>query len=295
MTNSFTEHITWRDLVTRTAEVIGNRTIAKWLAEHASGVEGAEFTSILDDLVNERSGLHLNAMIARYLAGEPVQYVMGRWSFRHLDLMVDSRVLIPRPETELLVDIVLGHALQRSRDFGRPAVIADLGTGSGAIGLAVLQEMPLGSAEVWMTDESDDALHVARANATGVGRAAVGARFAVGNWYDALSDDYAQGFDVVVSNPPYIAVGDTEVAESVLAYEPATALFAGKDGLVDIRLIVAGAPQWLTPGGLLAVEIGYTQGNVVAELFTAQGLMNITVHKDLSGHNRFVSGVMPNR
>lgn len=293
MTNTFDEHITWRDLVARTTQTTGDTLIAKWLCEHAAGVEGSEFREILDELVNERSGIHLNAMVERYVAGEPVQYVMGRWAFRHLDLMVDARVLIPRPETELLVDIVKGHALQRSRDYGRPVVIADLGTGTGALGLSLLQEMPLGSAEVWMTDESEDALHVARANAAGIGRAAAGARFALGSWCDALSADYIGGFDVIVSNPPYIANGDPEVDASVLNYEPGSALFAGSDGLDDIRIIVRDSPQWLMPGGLLALEIGYTQGEVVTELLVAHGLTNVLVHKDLSGRNRFVTGLMP--
>jgi release factor glutamine methyltransferase len=293
MTNSFTEHITWRDLLARTTESTGDKLIAKWLCEHAAGVEGSEFTDILDDLVTERSGLHVTAMVARFIAGEPVQYVMGRWAFRHLDLMVDARVLIPRPETELLVDIVKGHALQRSRDYGRPVVVVDLGTGTGALGLSLLQELPLGSAEVWMTDESEDALHVARANAAGIGRAASGARFAHGSWFEALPADYEEGFDIVVSNPPYIANDDPEVDDAVLKYEPSTALFAGLDGLDDIRIIVRDAPQWLMSGGLLALEVGHTQSGVVADLMTAHGFVNVSIHKDLSGHNRFVSGVRP--
>ena len=293
MTNSFTENITWRDLLARTTESTGDKLIAKWLCEHAAGVEGSEFTDILDDLVTERSGLHITAMVARFIAGEPVQYVMGRWAFRHLDLMVDARVLIPRPETELLVDIVKGHALQRSRDYGRPVVIADLGTGTGALGLSLLQELPLGSAEVWMTDESEDALHVARANAAGIGRAASGARFAHGSWFKALPADYEEGFDIVVSNPPYIANDDPEVDDAVLKYEPSTALFAGPDGLDDIRIIVRDAPQWLMSGGLLALEVGHTQSGVVADLMVSHGFVNVSIHKDLSGHNRFVSGVRP--
>lgn len=293
MTNSYTEHITWRDLLVRTTKSTGDKLIAKWLCEHAAGVEGSEFTEVLDELVSERSGVHLNSMVARFIAGEPVQYVMGRWAFRHLDLMVDARVLIPRPETELLVDIVKGHALQRSRDYGRPVVIADLGTGTGALGLSLLQELPLGSAEVWMTDESEDALHVARANAAGIGRAASGARFAHGSWYAALPTEYEEGFDIVMTNPPYIANGDPEVDEAVLKYEPHIALFAGTDGLDDIRVLVRDAPRWLMSGGLLALEIGHTQGALVADLMTAHGFVSVSVHKDLSGHNRFVSGVRP--
>ena len=172
-------------------------------------------------------------------------------------------------------------------------MIADLGTGTGALGLSLLQEMPLGSAEVWMTDESEDALHVARANAAGIGRAAAGARFAHGSWFDALLADDRGGFDVIVSNPPYIAIGDPEVDASVLNYEPSSALFAGADGLDDIRIIVSGAPHWLMPGGLLALEIGYTQGDAVNELLVGHGFTSVSVHQDLSGRHRFVTGLMP--
>ena len=251
MTNS-EAHVTWREMVKRTQDDVGERTVAQWLCEHASGCDANEFSDILDELVSERSAQHLQSMLARYAKGEPLQYVMGRWAFRRLDLLVDSRVLIPRPETELLVEHVTRYALQKIRDFGRGVVIADLGTGSGAVGLSVLHELPFESAEVWMTDVSEDALHVARANAAGVGRNAVGARFGHGSWYEALPEDLRGSLDVIVSNPPYIADGDPLVGESVLNWEPHNALFAGADGLNDLRAVVSGAVHWLVPGGLLA-------------------------------------------
>ena len=215
---------------------------------------------------------------------------MGRWAFRRLDLLVDSRVLIPRPETELLVEHVTRYAMQKIRDVGRGVTIADLGTGSGAIGLSVLHELPFESAEVWMTDESEDALHVARANAAGVGRNAVGARFGHGSWYEALNADLQGSLDAIVCNPPYIALGDPLVGESVLKWEPHSALFAGSDGLNDLRIIVAGATDWLAPGGLLAVEMGFTQAAVVTHLFESAGFTNVSMHKDLAGLDRFVTG-----
>ena len=229
-------------------------------------------------------------MLVRYATGEPLQYVMGRWAFRRLDLLVDSRVLIPRPETELLVEHVTRYAMQKIRDVGRGVTIADLGTGSGAIGLSVLHELPFESAEVWMTDESEDALHVARANAAGVGRNAVGARFGHGSWYEALNADLQGSLDAIVCNPPYIALGDPLVGESVLKWEPHSALFAGNDGLNDLRIIVAGATDWLAPGGLLAVEMGFTQAAVVTQLFESAGFTNVSMHKDLAGLDRFVTG-----
>ncbi|MDP4928476.1 MAG: peptide chain release factor N(5)-glutamine methyltransferase [Ilumatobacteraceae bacterium] len=292
MTNS-EAHITWREMVKRTQDEVGERNIAQWLCEHASGCDADEFGDILGDLVSERSAQHLQSMLARYAKGEPLQYVMGRWAFRRLDLLVDSRVLIPRPETELLVEHVTRYALQKIRDVGRGVTIADLGTGSGAVGLSVLHELPFESSEVWMTDVSEDALHVARANAAGVGRNAVGARFGHGSWYEALPVDLQGSLDAIVSNPPYIATGDPLVGESVLKWEPHNALFAGKDGLNDLRVVVSGAPDWLVPGGLLAVEMGFTQATVVSQLFESVGFKNVSVHKDLAGLDRFVTGTSP--
>ena len=292
MTNS-EAYITWREMVKRTQDEVGERNIAQWLCEHASGCDADVFGDILDELVSERSAQHLHSMLARYAKGEPLQYVMGRWAFRRLDLLVDSRVLIPRPETELLVEHVTRYALQKIRDVGRGVTIADLGTGSGAVGLSVLHELPFESAEVWMTDVSEDALHVARANAAGIGRNAVGARFGHGSWYQALPADLQGSLDAIVSNPPYIATGDPLVGESVLKWEPHSALFAGKDGLNDLRVVVSGATDWLVPGGLLAVEMGFTQATVVSQLFESAGFKNVSVHKDLAGLDRFITGTSP--
>lgn len=282
------EHITWRAMLQRVEEQVGQRTIARWLCEHASGCDADEFSEVLDELVSERSGQQLHDMLQRFATGEPLQYVMGRWAFRQLDLLVDKRVLIPRPETELIVDIVKNH-LGAKREA---ITLVDLGTGSGAIGLSLLHELPLGAATVWMTDESEDALHVARANAAGLGRPAVGARFAHGNWCDALPAELVGMCDVVVSNPPYIAEGDAEVEASVLQWEPGDALFAGVDGLEDIAQIVQTAPKWLTTGGMLVTEMGYTQALAIQQLFSASGFTHVTVHQDLTGRDRFVSGIV---
>jgi len=285
--DSFNEHISWRDMVSQTADIVGDRVIAKWLCEHASGCEIGEFNAIQSELVTQRSAVHLDAMVRRYVAGEPVQYVMGRWAFRHLDLMVDQRVLIPRPETEQLPEIVMQHL----QSMNAPHVVADLGTGSGAIGLSLLHELPIGSATVWMTDASDDAINVARANAAGIGRKATHARFAVGEWFDALSNEQRESFHVIASNPPYIADSDNEVEESVAKWEPHSALFAGDDGLDDIRVIASQATQWLVPGGMVVVEMGYAQADAVTQLFTEARLNEVRVHNDTAGKPRFVSGI----
>lgn len=287
------QHLTWREMLARVTEATGDRLTAKWLCEHASGCDGDEFASIANDLVSQRSGLHLDDMLRRLSAGEPLQYVMGRWAFRRLDLMVDRRVLIPRPETELLVEHVLAAVRSRAPRERGHLVIADLGTGSGAIGLSLLHELPPGGATVWMTDASTDAIDVARANAAGVGRAGLGARFAVGEWFDALPHELLGTFDAVVSNPPYVAVGDPALEHSVREWEPAMALLAGDDGLDALRVIIAGARRWLVPGGLLALEIGHDQGGAVVELMTAAGLVNATVTRDLAGHERFATAESP--
>ena len=281
--------ISWRQLWANTADMVGERHVARWLCETASGCDAAEFDSIQDELVSARSGIHLDSMVRRVLDGEPVQYVMGRWAFRHLDLMVDSRVLIPRPETELIVDHVLHHVNGAST----PIVIADLGTGSGAIGLSLLHELPIGSVEVWMTDASHDALDVARANAAGLGRPAAGAHFAHGSWWDALPREVRGTFTAIVSNPPYIEIGDPQVEESVLRYEPHSALFAGSDGLDDIRTLTRHAREWLAPGGVFIVEMGRTQADAVRALCEHGGLDDVTTHNDLTGFPRFTSARAP--
>lgn len=280
------DHVTWRELWLSTTEVLGDRSLARWLCETASGCDASEFDAELDELVSSRCALHLEAMVRRVLSGEPAQYVMGRWAFRHLDLMVDARVLIPRPETELVVEHVLRFVSTRPA----PHLIADLGTGSGAIGLSLLHELPVDSVEVWLTDVSPDALHVARANAAGIGRPAARARFARGPWCDALPADLRGKFTVLVSNPPYIAPDDEEVQESVRAHEPHVALFSGDDGLHDIRLIASQAPEWLEPGGMLIVEMGHRQADAVRDIFADAGFRNPETHVDLAGRPRFTSG-----
>jgi release factor glutamine methyltransferase len=189
--------------------------------------------------------------------------------------------------------LIVEYAISHVRGKKNVVTIAELGTGSGAIGLALLDELPFESTIVWMTDSSEDALHVARANAAGIGRQAVGARFAFGNWYDALPPALQGTLDVVVSNPPYIAEGDPEVDESVLAWEPHTALFAADSGLADLQVIVHGATKWLAVGGMLAVEMGHTQADAVSKMFSDAGFVDIVVRQDLAKRNRFVTGVLP--
>lgn len=284
---SMADLVTWREMWANTADTLGDRLLARWLCETASGCDASEFDAELNESVSSRCALHLDAMVRRVLAGEPAQYVMGRWAFRHLDLMVDERVLIPRPETELLVEQAIRFLSSRAA----PHIVADLGTGSGAVGLSLLHELPLGSAEVWLTDVSVDALHVARANAAGIGRPAAHARFAHGSWFAALPADLMGKFTMVVSNPPYIAIDDNDIQTSVRDYEPHIALFSGDDGLDDIRTIASDAPRWLEPGGMVIIEMGHNQADAVREVFVAAGLDQVETYLDLTGKPRFTSGI----
>ena len=157
------------------------------MCEEASGAFGPEFLEVVAQPATERCVAHLDSMLARVRQGEPLQYVLGHWSFRRLDLLVDQRVLIPRPETELVVEVALGCARQAALDHAdRPLRVADLGTGSGAIGLSLATELPRGLAEVWLTDVSAEALDVARANTAGLGMPGAAVRFGHGSWFAAL-------------------------------------------------------------------------------------------------------------
>ena len=289
MARDTSDAVTWRTLLNETIEVLGERPQARWICETACGLDGDEFLAELDEPATERMVAQLDAMVARYRAGEPLAYVMGHWSFRTIELMVDRRVLIPRPETEM----VAGRALELARGVADQRRVVDLGTGSGAIGLSLAAELPITGTEVWLTDYSTDAVDVARANAIGLGRAAANVRVSHGSWFDALPVDVRGEIDVVVSNPPYIADGDPEVAESVLEYEPHTALFAGDDGLDDVRTIARDARDWLRSGGWLVMEIGYQQGDAVKALFEGFGFVDVAIANDLTGRPRIAEARNP--
>jgi release factor glutamine methyltransferase len=273
--------VTWRELWAETSDAVGDRVQARWLCEVASAsVDGDDFLARLDERATVRMVSHLDSMVARYRAGEPLQYVLGEWSFRRLVLAVDRRVLIPRPETELVAEL----AIELAARFEPTRTVADLGTGSGAIGLSMAYELPRQGTVVWITDASAGAIDVARSNLAGIGPAAANVRVAHGSWFEALPDDTL--FDVIVSNPPYVAVGSSQLDASVGDWEPADALFAGTDGLDDIRTIAAGAPDRLRPGGALVLEIGADHGRAVADILRRAGLVDVEVRPDLTGRDR---------
>jgi release factor glutamine methyltransferase len=268
------------ELWTQATAVVGAQHEARWLVEVATALDGGEFDAALDEPVTERMVAHLDAMLARHRTGEPLAYVLGRWSFRHLDLAVDRRVLIPRPETEL----VAGVAIELAAAVHPRRQVADLGTGSGAIGLALATELPLAGTTVWITDASADALDVARANLAGIGRPATNVRVAEGEWFAALP--VGTRFDLIVSNPPYVAAGSADLAPEVSEWEPASALFAGPDGLDAIRTLIAGAADRLRPDGWLVLEIGHDQAAAVRALFEQHDYREVAIRRDLAGHDR---------
>jgi release factor glutamine methyltransferase len=270
----------WRDLWRETSELLADPIRARWLCEVASGNRRSDFDAGLDEPATERMVAHLDEMLTRLRGGEPLQYVLGEWSFRHVELALDRRVLIPRPETEQ----VAGAAIDIAAEFGPVRTVVDLGTGSGAIGLAMADELPIDGTTVWLTDVSLDALDVARANVAGLGRAGRNVRIGHGSWFDALPA--RARFDVVVSNPPYVEIGSQDLAPEVAEWEPAPALLGGADGLDAIRRIVAGAPPRVRPAGGLVLEIGADQGDRVAALLTAAGFSDVEIRADDHGRDR---------
>lgn len=291
--------ITWRELWSQTTEALAvalpdaEPAEARWLIEEASGADDGDFYRVLDQLATVRGVAHLDAMVGRRRQGEPIQYVLGHWAFRRLDLMVDRRVLIPRPETEVLVEVALGELdrIARSSSVDRlagasahePLRVVDLGTGSGAIGLSIASERP--GTSVTLTDRSTDALAVARANLAGIGSAAIGVSVVEGSWFEPLDPAWAGSIALIASNPPYVAPGD-DLDASVLGWEPAAALFADQDGTADLAVLADSAPRWLSPGGALVVEMDPRQ----VEWFGDQchWADSIDTVRDLAGLNRIV-------
>lgn len=235
--------------------------------------------------LSERHGAAFAALVARRAAGEPVAYLTGRRGFWTLDLTVNSAVLIPRPETELLVELALTLGRDSSeRHHDRPVTVADLGTGSGAVALALASEQK--HWQVYATDRSEQALQVARANAAALQLDHV--RFACGDWFAALPAGLR--FDMIVSNPPYIAGDDPHLRQGDLRFEPRTALVADERGLSDLEAICRQSSAWLSDKGYLLLEHGHEQGSAVRALLTARGFDRVRSERDLAGLERVTLG-----
>lgn len=224
-----------------------------------------------------------HSLESRRLNGEPVAYLVGKRGFHSIELQVAPGVLIPRPETELLVDIALQEIKRIENSTPNPKIL-DLGTGSGAIALAIASETS--NALAIATDQSAEALAIAKLNARSL-KLESRVEFAQGSWYQALKED--DFFDVIVSNPPYIPAQDPHLTEGDLRFEPIDALTDHSTGLSCLEAIILGAKNHLKPMGLLAVEHGFDQSASVVELMKSAGLSDIQTHQDLSGHYRVAS------
>ncbi|HET9949397.1 MAG TPA: peptide chain release factor N(5)-glutamine methyltransferase [Longimicrobiales bacterium] len=275
----------WSADYLRSKGVESPRLDAEHLLAHVLGVNRLEMYLQHERPLTQQELDAFRPLLRRRAAREPLQYVLGRQAFRELDLVVRPGVLIPRPETEMLVEAVLEWA----RASGRTEPVAlDLGTGTGAIALSLLAEGPFARAVA--TDVSPAALEVARENAAAAGLAER-LDLREGPFFDPVGSE--ERFDAVVSNPPYVAEGDRgRLAPEVAEWEPAEALFAGPEGLEAIARIVPGAARVLRPGGLLALEVGEDQAARVRELIERQGdYEDVRVVKDLARKERIVTAV----
>jgi release factor glutamine methyltransferase len=225
--------------------------------------------------------LQWQALQSKRLAGEPIAYLLGKKGFHNIELFVAPGVLIPRPETELLVDI----GLQEIERLHRPTTVLDLGTGSGAIALAIANAAP--DALVSATEQSSEALGIAKKN-TQLLKLETRVQLMQGSWYGALSNDAR--FDIILSNPPYISNLDPHLSQGDLRFEPISALTDHASGLTCLEAIINGAKDHLNPNGLIAVEHGFDQSNAVVDLMKSAGLSDIQTHLDLAGHHRVASG-----
>jgi len=267
-----------RQALTSATEMLGDRLEAELLLVHALGKPRSWLIAHADDELDAAHAAAFDALVKRRSEGEPVAYITGRRGFWSLDLEVTPATLIPRPETELLVELALSRlpATESTR-------VADLGTGSGAIALAIARESI--ATQVIATDASADALAVAQRNA--VAQRVANVAFAHGDW---LSPLHGQAFDVIVSNPPYIEADDPHLGQGDLRFEPMSALASGADGLDDIRRIVADSRDHLKPGGWLLMEHGWNQGDAVRALLQAAGYDEVFTAQDLEQRDRVSGG-----
>jgi len=256
------------------------RLDAELLLAHALGVARTRLRSHPEEVPDADAAARFFAFIERRVAGEPVAYILGRKDFWTLELSVSPAVLVPRPETELLVERAL--ALHP----GVEARVADLGTGSGAIALALASARP--QWQIVATDLSAEALAVARANAMALGLANV--ETVQGDWLACLP---GRSFRLVLSNPPYVAAGDQALGQPELMREPRLALVAAEEGLAALRTIIRDAPDHLEPGGWLLLEHGVTQAAAVAGALVARGFAQVRSHRDLAGRERMTEGQWP--
>lgn len=299
--------MTLAEALARARPLIG-ATEAKLLLRHVLDCSVTDITAHPERAIAESQSSRYGSLVARREAGEPIAYLVGSREFYGLDFKVTPAVLIPRPETELLVEIALakvplsasnqssGFANEDNVDFRRRVVsrrvtggsprgstarILDLGAGSGCVAITLALEL---GCEVTAVDVSTEALAVAGDNAARLGARV---RFVESDWFGAVDGE----FDLIVGNPPYVAEGDSHLSEGDLRFEPRTALACGADGLSAIRRILAEAPRHLAPGGGLLLEHGYDQAEAMRTLLAEAGFADIEQHRDLAGIVRVSGGV----
>ncbi len=272
------------EIIQKTAEFLGGKGVesprlnAEHLIGHALGLKRMQLYLQFERLLTEPELEKIRPLVRRRASREPLQYIVGTTDFHGLKLKVDRRALIPRPETELLVETVIGLCAMP------PAQVLDLGTGSGAIALTLAAAFP--NAQVTAVDVSDDALALAAENAESTGLAGR-VRWLRSSWFEALAPDTR--FDLLVSNPPYLSAEETaETTPEVRQHEPAAALTAGANGLADLQAIITGARAHLAPGGLLALETGIAQHAELVRLATASGFVRVESRQDLTRRDRFL-------
>lgn len=255
------------------------RLNAELLAGHALGLPRMQLYLQFERLLPERELELIRPLIRRRAQREPLQHIIGSVEFAGVTLKVDRRALIPRPETEYLVEL-LGEA------FGAqsPAKMIDLGTGTGALALALAAKWP--DAEVWATDISEEALALAEENRTALGLSER-VKLLQSDWFAALPP--GERFDLIVANPPYLTAAEVaETQPEVQDHEPAIALSTAEDGMDALGALVNGARAWLAPGGLIAMETGIAQHPRLVEMFTGAGFGDIESRQDLTERDRFV-------
>ncbi len=286
-----------RRLQSDLAGVLGSEIEARWIVEEVLGPRGRDRLEPAPGEV-ERQTAEVRALCDRRRSGIPLQYVLGHWSFRALDLLVDPRVLIPRPETEEVVEVALAELARVAGPRDDP-VVADLGTGTGAVALSFASEARGAHPrlQVWATDVDSRALAVASANRDRLGAADPGVAERVvlrrGDWFGALPQELRGGIDLVVSNPPYVAAGEWDRLQAEVRHEPFGALVAaagsdGTPGLAAVEAVLRGAIGWLARPGAVVVELAPHQASAARDLARAVGYVDVAVRSDLTGRDRAV-------
>jgi release factor glutamine methyltransferase len=272
-----TEAASWRDLVEEAGLALGSSTEARWILEEVT-VTAAPTGGEPD----EEARRAFARLVERRRAGEPLQHVLGHWSFRTVDLLVDRRALVPRPETEVVVE----HALRKLAEGPGAPLVVDLGTGCGAIACSIASEHA--QARVTAIDVSTEAVQLARANRDRLApEIARRIDVRIGDWYTALPSEILGRVDLVVSNPPYVAESEWRRLDAVVRdFDPRLALVAGPLGTEALASVICGAPAVITDGGAVVVEIAPGQSDVVRELARTAGAKSVEVRRDLAGRKR---------